>query len=308
MEHIEPAKNPSPDDPEPIFHHPQNEDNGSKNGSQDTTCRWVGCSWPQQPSQQALVSHIAERHLRFFTIEGEQQKAIACHWAGCGDYGVPKFTKPGLTNHMRIHTGEKRYFCPVPECAKFFGKHDVLARHIKAAHELHATKEGLVLNRDRIKRAKLEHKDEANDEDSAYVELDDELRTPWWYSLLFVDTLRDKEKPVHWNDLLDSPVNEKQYRAAVERYRHQVGPDPTTEENDVTSSIDQLQKSHEILERRLNIATKVSTILGRELDHYKKEKRKLWLANQILIDANVKLGLPHKPDPTDEFILDSKLS
>lgn len=308
MEHIEPAKNHSPEDSEPIFQPPPIEDNGTKNGSQETTCKWVGCSWPLQPSQPALVSHIAERHLRSYSME--ETKSIACHWAGCGDYGVPKFTKPGLTNHLRIHTGEKRYFCPIPECAKFFGKQDVSARHIKAAHELHATKEGLVLNRDRVKRLKVDHKEEGEDDDITPIELDDELRTPWWYSLLFVDTLRDKEKPVHWNDLLDSPINEKKYRAAVERYRHQVGPDPTTEESDFTSNIEQLQKSHEVLERRLNVATKVSTILGRELDHYKKEKRKLWIANQILIDANVKLGLspPVKPDSTDEFILESKLS
>lgn len=297
--------------------HPQFEENATKNGSPETMCKWVGCSWPQQPTQAALVSHIAERHLRFFLMDGEHAKAIACHWSGCADYGIPKFTKTALTNHLRIHTGEKRFFCPVPECSKFFGKQDVLTRHIKAAHDLHATKDGLVLHRERIKRFKYDIPEiEDGDEESANVntiELDDELRTPWWYTLQFIDLIRDKNAHSQWNELLDLPINDKEYRVALERYRLQVGPDPTTEETDYASDIAQLEKTSEVLESRLNVANKVSSVLQRELLEYNQEKRKLWLTNQILIDANVKLGLPGlsssaTSDPHDDFLLESTSS
>lgn len=274
----------------------------------DTTCRWLKCAWPQQPSQAALVGHLTERHLRVFLEEGELAKSVACHWEGCADYGAPKFTRTALVNHLRIHTGEKRFFCPIPECAKFFGKQDILARHLKVTHELHATKDGLVLHSDRAKRLKL--RAPTDDFLGGSVEHDDEFRTPWWYSLNFIDLFHDKNTPVLREELLEAPLQTKQYRAAVEKYRPRMGQDPSASHLELTANIPELQQTCEMLESRLKVATRVSSILHKNLEHYKREKRELWIATQILLDANAALSIPDssssaQPDDTDKYILES---
>ena len=71
-----------------------------------------------------IVGHLDVEHLG-----GPEQTDHACRWLGCARYGRQFKFKFNLVNHVRVHTGERPFQCPLPGCGKLFTLRDRLKYH-----------------------------------------------------------------------------------------------------------------------------------------------------------------------------------
>ncbi|KAI8979548.1 hypothetical protein BDF20DRAFT_795430, partial [Mycotypha africana] len=54
-----------------------------------------------------------------------------CEWENCARNDKPFTKRHKMLNHLRIHTGERPFVCPKPNCEKKFSRPDSLTTHIK---------------------------------------------------------------------------------------------------------------------------------------------------------------------------------
>jgi uncharacterized Zn-finger protein len=89
-----------------------------------TTCSWGKCAMQFQ-TQDQLVNHILNDHV------GTGKASYVCEWRGCSRMMKPFSKRHKIQNHIRIHTGERPFPCPVADCGKRFSRQDGLNTHIK---------------------------------------------------------------------------------------------------------------------------------------------------------------------------------
>lgn len=304
---------------------------------EEHSCRWAGCSEDKFPNLASLVNHVSNSHLAQNTqVYTASQMRYSCQWEGCSRFDVEQPSRFALISHCRTHTGEKPYFCPIPECDKHFTRSDALAKHVKGVHDLHQHRDAIALMKYRKERNKgdvfLEENLETLTEEQYAMILrrDYELRMPWWFSKRFLDSL--KEEDVSLQTLYDQPLEMRQYDLAVTRYKrylnNQIRDDLLTSMNEDAArkaktavasykpdpvnayegkDLTKLYATFTKLTSKLATATKIQQITERKLEEAKKEKRRLWAINQILLDANTEMGLPPMKvddDTTDEMQID----
>eukprot|EP00158_Paraphelidium_tribonemae_P009208 Partr_v1_DN28803_c0_g1_i1_m33398 putative Transcription factor len=88
-------------------------------------CRWAGCTTPQDMIDN-LTNHITENH-----VDSNSQGGFVCLWENCIRRGVPFTKKSRMISHLTIHTGEKRFKCPIEGCVKRFSRQDAMNTHVK---------------------------------------------------------------------------------------------------------------------------------------------------------------------------------
>ncbi|CAH2350582.1 hypothetical protein CLIB1423_02S00386 [[Candida] railenensis] len=330
----------------------------------DFTCRWSDCTDRHYTTLSSLVTHLTHSHLTSNAQQQQQQsqpsqqqqqlqqqsnnsssqtQKYTCQWEGCSRFGMEQPSRFALISHCRTHTGEKPYFCPIPECEKHFTRSDALTKHVKGVHDLHSTKDALMLIRDRVKKGKSDAflKDHDNFDEEEYLKLierDFEMRTPWWFSNEFIELNAEQqsdESDVDVASIVSRPLDVQQHMIAQARYNFflkssqdqelvtddneykgelqkavdSLAADHQKLDNDEDSSIEDdddlesLKSKYKILKTRYNTATKINSSVCNQLTQSVKEKRKLWLANQILLDANIQLGLPQAKEEKGQEIV-----
>uniref|UniRef100_H2YFQ3 C2H2-type domain-containing protein n=2 Tax=Ciona savignyi TaxID=51511 RepID=H2YFQ3_CIOSA len=71
-----------------------------------------------------LVNHVTRDH-----VGGMDQTDHTCYWEDCSRKRKCFKAKYKLVNHIRVHTGEKPFLCPYPDCGKMFGRSENLKIH-----------------------------------------------------------------------------------------------------------------------------------------------------------------------------------
>ncbi|KAI8595497.1 hypothetical protein EDD21DRAFT_289816, partial [Dissophora ornata] len=70
-------------------------------------CLWRDCNTPFE-TMVALNEHVAESHI------GSGKACYSCDWQGCPRMMKPFTKRHKMYNHLRTHTGERPFRCPVP--------------------------------------------------------------------------------------------------------------------------------------------------------------------------------------------------
>lgn len=295
---------------------------------EEHACKWVGCDERKFPSLASLVSHVSNQHLaQQPQVNQSLPVRYSCQWEGCSRFDVEQPSRFALISHCRTHTGEKPYFCPIPECEKHFTRSDALAKHVKGVHDLHQHRDAISLMRHRSDRdlsALLDLDTMTEEKYEVALRKDYEARMPWWFLRKFVDVLRETD--VSLETLQRQPVPMKQHEVAYQRYaRFLDDPDPEDllgagaddedspdyhevkellalfdpHDDDVSDSAASLEEAAALcdkLSKRYLTARRINEIVNKHLHDAVREKRTLWVKNQILLDANIQDGLPRAKD------------
>ncbi|KAK0489810.1 hypothetical protein EDD18DRAFT_1188514 [Armillaria luteobubalina] len=127
------SRSPSPmNTPSPVYSETSESEateEEEEKGEEDTaTCLWGECGrvFTHLPS---LIEHIHVDHV------GVNKSNYFCDWATCNRRGIPQTSRFALTSHLRSHTKEKPFVCPLPECDKSFTRSDALAKHLRHQHK-----------------------------------------------------------------------------------------------------------------------------------------------------------------------------
>ncbi|KAL6453847.1 iec1 INO80 complex subunit 1 [Candida maltosa Xu316] len=347
----------------------------SSSSAQEFICRWTDCPTPTHTNLTNLVNHLTTKHIGTI-LPGTTNKYI-CYWDNCARYGLEQPSRFALISHCRTHTGEKPYFCPVPECEKHFTRSDALTKHIKGVHDLYPVKDQLNLLKERARKegksegGGLLNVEEVGDEEYLkIIEHDYELSKPWWFTNEFLNVLKTKEEEttgmVGYETIEKLPFDFRQYQLANSRYKnflnaakdvadegsyddnesnelvnvvkkqiqhehpeknvakirnqgilkhlstnckkiaHDYKSEDTEGEIDKLEDLDKLKELHQKLTNQLHTGHKINKVLANSLTASIKEKRKLTIYNQLLIDANLKIGLPPEPNGVPQRVMQDK--
>lgn len=356
--------------------------NNRMSPTQEFTCRWNECNEKQHTNLTNLVNHVNVTHIGPPTTGPQTTSSTnpknICLWENCSRYGVEQPSRFSLISHCRTHTGEKPFFCPIPECEKHFTRSDALTKHVKGVHDLHNIKDQLSALKEKARRGQLDlgfNVENLSDEEYARIIDDDyELKMPWWFNNEFVNLLKEVESKEDneftIGDVENLPLDTRQYWLSDIRIKQFLDSKPVEEgsfinENDANNDIvniakkqyqfehpneiipeinsknilhflsqdskklaskyitknpvldeienidkitdlPELKQLHNSLLNQLNTGLKINKVVSNQLQAKTKEKRQLWARNQLLIDANLQIGLPPEANSTPQRVMQDR--
>ncbi|KAJ2400972.1 hypothetical protein GGI23_001699 [Coemansia sp. RSA 2559] len=89
-------------------------------------CAWHSCSAEFSTFHQ-LAAHLLSAHI---DCDRPPESANSCEWYLCDAGGRPMPSRADLIFHLKTHTGNRSYLCPVDGCSKIYKRSDFLAKHI----------------------------------------------------------------------------------------------------------------------------------------------------------------------------------
>ncbi|KAI8806062.1 hypothetical protein BJ742DRAFT_375410 [Cladochytrium replicatum] len=103
-------------------------------------CLWKGCGFVLD-SFPDLVAHIQCLHVDSLPWDSRSQhpRLFVCRWRGCTN-SQPFAWHLRMTEHVRLHTGERPFMCPVLSCGQSFNLRTSCTTHI---HEFHVDSKNL---------------------------------------------------------------------------------------------------------------------------------------------------------------------
>lgn len=107
----------------------------NKETQESHPCQWNECNIVYRELDD-LVQHINKDHVG--TKKSTSPSEYICKWKNCSRKGTLQHSRFALLSHIRTHTGEKPFYCILPECLKSFTRSDALLKHLKTVHEVEA--------------------------------------------------------------------------------------------------------------------------------------------------------------------------
>lgn len=89
-------------------------------------CAWAECA-AEFSSMHSLASHLSTAHLA-----SPNDSRGCCLWRGCPYTSTPFTAHHDLVVHLKMHTGNRPYLCPLEGCGKVYKRTDFLEKHIQS--------------------------------------------------------------------------------------------------------------------------------------------------------------------------------
>lgn len=93
-------------------------------------CQWTGAEGKICGMRFQTIGEMVN-HLTLDHVGGPEKVDHTCFWFKCPRMGRAFKAKYKLVNHIRVHTGEKPFVCPVPGCSKVFARAENLKIHTR---------------------------------------------------------------------------------------------------------------------------------------------------------------------------------
>lgn len=277
-------------------------------------CHWSSCS-DSLPASESLTQHLNTKHIP------KTDSIYRCEWDDCSKKGAPQSSRLALISHIRTHTGEKPFFCIIPQCAKHFSKPDGLSQHIKIFHKtinlsaeyplwqeyLQDLKESeghrfdLSPEKQSVKRYTklLNEKDFKEELANKFVRFD-KIHNIELKDLTEATPKRHKSSLKEINADLESAFKKddeefKQHLAssAKESFSklNEIEDLPTDESLDSIESLEELQSVYDSLKRKYVWSLEVEKLINDEVKSLQEQKKELWLKKETLLDAHIALDI-----------------
>lgn len=279
---------------------PREEDPTSK----PILCRWESCD-TLQPSLHALVHHLQNDHF------GLRRAKYTCEWEDCSRKGIHQPSRFALVSHMRSHTGEKPFFCTVPECDRNFTRSDALAKHLRTVHETEvfkvSTREPFVKSladpirdeRPALPKCLSQPGPDSHNGDTGsgtgrhlYLEIKQMKDGDRLSGLLSHPLLPELSRPSgggslaeFWTDHdIDQDIFGPTTLAVMDQDRADAAESSADTPNSTAPSLAQLKQVFESLKRRLIWSLEQEADLSAQHRRLQKQKHEAWLETEMLMD------------------------